>query len=396
MKRNLKIIFIMSIGLICTILLFTFFYDLVKIKKSVLNESSVNIYMEAGYEQYFNTTINDLKIINEIEKNVGVNLFFSSTVTQEDVELFNSLNKGEYDAYYGNFSNSELNRLYKRDVIKDLKPYLKYMPNYLKFIEEHPQVKLANSDDNILYIPIVTLNPAFTTKLAIRDDWVDDQKDEINNFYDLAKVLDDLNNSYKKGELRNQGKYFIGLSGTNSNIKDFYKSFNAYDGLYIENNEIVLGAAKDEYREMLIYFNDLWEKGLLSQSQFGSDTVEFEKYVLTNQTAAFFANEFEIEKLQEYSFKNGDDIEFYIIDSFKDANGNVINYDYNFSPIQVHETGYVISSSVSDTKTIETLKAIDYFYSDECVKLLNTGDENLYFLKPELSVIDGDMQKDIY
>ncbi|MFV0520449.1 MAG: hypothetical protein ACK5LY_09300, partial [Lachnospirales bacterium] len=54
------------------------------------------------------------------------------------------------------------------------------------------------------------------------------------------------------------------------------------------------------------------------------------------------------------------------------------------------------SSSLSEEEIKDILTYIDFLYSEEGIKLLNTNEENLNLLKPEYSVIDGKLQKEKY
>ncbi|MFV0520657.1 MAG: hypothetical protein ACK5LY_10355, partial [Lachnospirales bacterium] len=309
--NNRKSLYLIFIPIILIIIMgATLVYDMKK-DHFVVYEDKINFLVNAGFEQYESMDINDIETIKNIKSKTGIEVNYVATTEENEEEFFNAITNKKFDVYYKNYKSNELKDYYSNNLILDIKPYLDDMPNFKKIIEKYPEVSLAFSENEMLYIPIVTVDGINTTKLAIRKDWLNEEDiKEVNSFSDLKVLLTKMKKSYDDNELRNQGEYFVGLSGIDSYIEDFYSSFNTYDGLYVKDNNIVFGGYENNFRELLISLNSFTKDGLIDTLQFTSDKIAFEKYILTNQTACFFDNSFDIERLSKYSYENGDNIDF--------------------------------------------------------------------------------------
>jgi len=112
------------------------------------------------------------------DKQVNFEFWIPASGTAQD-NFSTMLGSGDYADIIENTIGQSVETYYKDDMILDLTEYVKeYMPNYLAFLEKHPEVKeyaVSNIDGEEKYLGILSATDAYSYQVwghCYRRDWI--------------------------------------------------------------------------------------------------------------------------------------------------------------------------------------------------------------------------------
>ncbi|MBO0993331.1 extracellular solute-binding protein [Bacillus sp. SD088] len=265
-----------------------------------------------------------------------------------------------------------------------------YMPNLSELLEQYPEIRKGATfpDGNIYAIPTI-YDPEFTSVLLgskgwIRKDWLEqlemDMPETIDDFYNYLKAVKetDLNGNGKQDEvpygatsisdLRNILKGAFGIG--NKGVKHSYIDEDP------ETGKVRFYPISDGYKEELEFLNKLYSEGLIQENIYTIDANQSYSmgadglYGSTVITSA--------ETIYGEMGKN-----FVGLPALEGPAGKT--YNKATSPL-AHMGGFVVTKE--NQHIPETLRWLDYFYSEEGAKLFFMGIEGETFEVNE----NGDLQ----
>lgn len=349
------------------------------------SDSDLRIWFPSGYEIMKQTDMNDIAVISEIENKLGISLYYESVSGDIDALFQTQMSDlSDIDMLYYRFTTGQINSGLKNGLLYDYKQDLDQMPNLKKQFELHPELYERACPNDVCVVFPGTKEASFDNLvIAYRSDWAKQAGYEsMTSLEELQGMLEKEKQLFQEGQLRNQGKYFIGLSSYRSYINELMKCFQTGSDLYYEQGELVYGASSDEYRAYLTYLQGLFQQELLDPRLYETSETDMEKFFLNSQCGAILTTDAHARELEKFSYANGDDIALSYV-SIGKLNPQKSIYQVSDRTYQVLDYGYVIKAGLSEEKRQEALQYIDFLYSEEGMELANYGVEGTHFEQTE-------------
>ena len=158
----------------------------------------------------------------------------------------------------------------------------KYAPNFSAFLNQVPDAKkvLTTPDKHIYTLPIYAEQPKTKDCAFINKTWLDKLGLQIptttEEFYTVLKAFKerDPNGNNKKDEIPFSFHYKDGNAGHYS----FFGSFGIIDRtnhIGMKNGKVIYTAVQPEFKDAIIWFNKLYEEGLIDPEVFTHDTKQY-------------------------------------------------------------------------------------------------------------------------
>lgn len=294
--------------------------------------------------------------------------------------------------YTSQMPNIDLLKYGEEGVFVELTDLItEYMPNLNALLEEYPEIEkgMKFPDGNIYSLPTI-YSPDFTSVLAgqknwIRKDWLEkldmDIPETTDEYYHYLKAVketdligDGKNNEIPYGGYRTtvltrwlKGAFGVGNRGINHNYIDADP----------ETDDVRFYPIEEGYKEMLTYLHKLYSEGLIQKNIF---SIEKDQHY-ANGTEGLYGSSVLNSPEATYG-KVGKD--YVGMPALKGPNGDHI-YSYVNTSL-AHMNGFILTE---DNENIpETLRWMDYFYSDEGAKLFFMGIEGETFEEKDDGEID--------
>ncbi|MBO0991961.1 extracellular solute-binding protein [Bacillus sp. SD088] len=358
-------------------------------------DEPITLKFMAGKSPSNTNNYNDVLIWKEYKKLTNIEIDWELVPTEGLTEKRNlALAGGNLpDVFYtAHVSNSDLLKYGEQGTFVALNDLIEeYMPNLTKLLEEDPKLRAGMTfpDGNIYSLPTIHDAEYLEVRLGmmfwIRQDWLDklDMKlpETTDEFYDYLKAVKetDLFGDGSGNEIP-YGAFNIG------GLKDVLKgSFgignkghaNQYVDLDPETNEPRFFPISEGYKEMLEYMHKLYSEGLIQENIFTIDT---------NQSFADGADG--LYGSTVIASPNGiygeEGKNFVGMNALEGPHGDrqVTRIGSTLNSIG----GFVVTSS--NEHIPETLRWMDYFYSDEGARLYFMGVEGETYEVDEDGEID--------
>ncbi len=286
------------------------------------------------------------------------------------------------------FPTTDIENYAMQGMFVKLDDYIdKYAPNFKEILEEYPDVNsgLRMSDGGIYSFPYVVsaLSPRLSSKLFFNAKALEAVNKELpvttDELYDVLKsVADyDLNGNGQTDE--------IPLTGS---IDSLIELFNGAWGLqtrgashpYVdvdENGELRFIPTSEEYREVLEYIAKLYQEGLIDPDIFTLDYAKLSAKGEEGRVLSF--------SQINHSFMGQTYQEDYVgLDTALEGHGG--EKTVPAASVLNAVGAFVITSANKHVE--ETIRWIDYFYSEEGMQMYFMGEEGVTFEKAE----DGSYQ----
>lgn len=258
----------------------------------------------------------------------------------------------------------------------------KYAPNLKAFYESDPSFKKYQraSDGKIYTVPKWMFNRP-TTANFMRKDWLDKLNlkvpETVDDFVNVLKAFrdSDPNGNGKKDEI----PYSTRGENTLYTMMTFTNPYGVTDDWYspkftIENKKIVYGPADSRFKDALTLLNKLYKEGLIDKEFATMDDKAYDAKLSANQIGAVnywigYTSE------QNTSMKSViPSFEWVSVPPLKGPGGQQM-WNGNDALVTNHNAGITVKNKHPE----ETIKLIDYMFSDEGVKLLNWGIEGTHY-----------------
>lgn len=335
---------------------------------------------------------NDILIYNEYEKMTNIDIEWEMISKEGLAERTNLMLMGnDYpDAFHSvGLSARDLMTYGAQGVFIPLNDLIdQYAPNLKKLLDENPDIKrgITMPDGNIYSFPRI-FDPDFTSVMAGWKLWINgaflealgmDEPTTLDEFYEFLKaaVNNDPNGNGKADE--------IGLSASgDSNLINIFKgSFglgnrgtaHPYVDMDPETNELRFIPTHDRYKEMLQYLNKLYSEGLIIEDLY---TVKSEETYARGAEGLFAAT------ITTNPEGYGRD-EYIGSVALEGPYGDKLWSNYR-APL-VHVGGFAITDKNPYPR--ETVRWIDYFYSDEGAKFYFMGVEGVTYVENEDGTVE--------
>ena len=341
----------------------------------------LNIF--AGKVTTANDNWNDILVLNEYKKMTNMDINWNQVPIDGLAEKRNlALASGDLpDVFYGSYlPPSDLLKYGEQGIFIPLNDLIdKYAPNLKKVMEEFPEVKkgITFPDGNIYSLPTLH-HPDFTSGLMeakpwINQDWLDqlgiENPETTDEFYEYLKLVKttDLNGNGKNDEIPfssvSMGRILHWISGafgvSNRGIMHQLIDENP------ETGDLRFYPIEDGYKDMLEYVNKLYTEGLIEENIY---SIKVDQYLANAAEELYGATNFFNPRVYF-----GDEL------GAKWGPGKALegpNGDKMYTGLTSAVRGLGHFSITSENKyPAETIRWMDYFYSEEGAKMFFMGIE---------------------
>jgi len=235
---------------------------------------------------------NEMPSIQEIETNTGIH------VEWETIHSADSWNERKAlvlaggdlpDMFFGQVTLLASDVINNKELFTELTPLLDKAPNVQKMFEEESGLKsmVTMEDGSVMFLPSrMPLRPKTLTNVFINQDWLDTLGLSMPATTDeLVTVLEafrdkDPNGNGIQDEITMGG---IGAEYNNNPLTALLGAFGVTYNEFSYNNEFLMikdGSlhfvpTMEEYKECLIFLNDLFEKGLIDPEALTQDSSQY-------------------------------------------------------------------------------------------------------------------------
>ncbi|MFI3236731.1 MAG: extracellular solute-binding protein [Lachnospiraceae bacterium] len=298
-------------------------------------EESITVEIAARRMDSY-SVFEDTVFMQEIEEMTNINiewLDWSTTVYDEKKSLMFSTGDMP-DAIYGTYllSGVELVTYSEQGYFYPLNELIDagYMPNYAAALELRPDMELHNTapDGNIYNIPHVNELSAgilANNAVMINTEWLDtvgmDMPATTDELYDVLVAFDeagDINGNGLDDEIPMSFLYEQVNSGWGSMVGWFGTALGSGTATPVvaEGGELIYAQATDDFKDALVYFNQLYTEGLVDQEIFTMD--------LTTYDARNISDPFSVGVVSAWNedYLDGDDEVYEYLPALTSPNGN--------------------------------------------------------------------------
>jgi len=277
---------------------------------------------------------------------------------------------GEYPDMFvrAHLSNEEIVKYGSSGVLAPLEELIpEYAPNYYKHMNDYPDIssRITAPDGHIYALSdVISLTAARTDKYWFNVEWLKRVGKEIPTTFD---ELEDVLRAFKTVDFDGNGindEIPMGANNLDAVINNicgcwglqiqFGQRFNVEDG------KVSTWVASDEYKDLLMWLNKMYEEGLLDQEIVTQDYARFAAK-MAGQKMGFFFNQ------ADDTF---DSSNYIGIAPFKGKSDKIY---VKSQPVARGNGVFAISSSCEYPEA--ALRWVDYFYGDEGSIFLRFGVE---------------------
>lgn len=324
-------------------------------------------------------SMNEITAIKEWEKNTNIKISFQHPAVGAENEQYNVMIASN-DLPDVMFIGSDYAKLYKDGTIIKLNDLIdQYAPNLKKIIAENPAVaKQLKADNGDIYtIPHLRLGKYKNFGgTFIRQDWLDELKlEKPETLAEWEVVLKAFKE--KKGI---SAPLLFGASPKLPSVgpsnPGFLEAFGITNTMFVRDGKIAYGPVEPEFKDFLTLFQRWYQEGLIDPDFATNDQKTADAKITGSQTGAFF------------TYIGGGVGRYLPALQEKDPNANMTPTQYPVlnkgdQPLYTGRSwewtnnGAVITKSNKHPE--ETVKALDYFFSEEGHMLKNFGVEGVTY-----------------
>lgn len=362
-----------------------------------ITDSNVELSYFAMPEPYVVSKMkgySDMTIFQEAEKLTGVKIKWreeSYTDPKQKMNLMFSTGETEdiiWDAHIHAAGGPK--KLLDEGLIMPLNKYIEhYAPNLKKLLAETPGLleQISTDDGRIFMFPEIRLNQITRSNsgFAIRKDWLDKAKlpvpTTIEEWYTTLKTFQDMdiNGNGKKDETF----VSLGKNKTSQSITNFTVAYGIIDGFFIKDGIVKFGEYEPEYKSYLTEMAKWYKEGLLDPEFSTQDSKLFDSKMTNDTGAAYYGSL--AGNLGKFISAKKDDPTYNLVPTPmpKAPDGKIYVAVNAYGKLVPH--GAAVSTS--NKNIIETVKWLDWHYSEAGHNLFNWGIEGQSYTE-----VDGKKQ----
>jgi len=330
---------------------------------------------------------NEKASFQKMEELTNIGIDWIQTSGADSVEQFNLLMaSGQLpDMVYYVAMNTEGPKYGQQGAFVDLTQYIdEYAPNFKKILDENPEIKrlLTTADGQIFHFPNLNLDEYNLVQMfpQIRQDWLVklglEEPKTIDDWYNVLKAFktQDPNGNSQADEIP-----FASVNLTNI-VKTFGPAFGSDWEFYVDNGQVKFAPYTTEYKDMLLWLSKLYSEGLIDPNYLvDSDFKLLTEKVTTNRAGAWAG--WSGSYMRSFTDLMKDDPSFSLIGTEAPIGPNgEKRYGYHAFPLGT--AGVAISAKSKNI--VESIKWLDFQYSEEGIMLNNFGVEGVSY-----DMVDG-------
>lgn len=309
-----------------------------------------------------------------------MNLMFSTGDTEDIV----------WDAHI--HASGGAKKLLDDGLIVSLNPYIeKYAPNLKKLIQEIPGLleQISTDDGRIFMFPTIRMDPITRANsgFAIRKDWLDraglSVPETIDEWYTMLKTFQDMD--MNGNGLKDECFVSMGFEKASQSLDNFAVAYGLIAGtdFYVKDGQVKYGAYEPEFKDFVAEMAKWYAEGLLDPEFSTQDSTQFDSKMVNDVGGAYYGSL--SGNMGKFLAARSDDPEYDLVAAPmpKAPDGNVY--------VAVNAYGKMVPHGASICSTneniVETVKWLDWHYSEEATTLYNWGIEGQSY-----EVVDGKKQ----
>ena len=324
----------------------------------------------------------DMTVFQEAEKLTGVKIKWreeSYTDPKQKMNLMFSTGETEdviWDAHIHAAGGAK--KLLDDKLIISLNPYIEqYAPNLKKLLAETPGLleQISTDDGRIFMFPEIRLDQLTRSNsgFAIRKDWLDKAglpvPQTIEEWYTALKTFQDqdMNGNGKKDEVF----VSLGKNKTSQSITNFTVAYGVLDGFYVKDGVVKFGEYEPAYKDYIAEMTKWYQEGLIDPEFSTQDAKLFDSKMTNNTGSAYYGAL--SGNLGKYLSSKKDDPTYDLAPTPmpKAPDGKVYVAVNAYGKLVPH--GAAISAT--NKNIVETVKWLDWHYSEQGHTLFNWGIE---------------------
>lgn len=336
----------------------------------------------------------DMVVYQEAEKRTNVKIKWreeSYTDPKQKMNLMFSTGETEdvvWDAHVHAAGGAK--KLLDEGLILPLNKYIEqYAPNLKRLLKETPGLleQISTDDGRIFMFPEIRLDQVTRSNsgFAIRKDWLEKANlpvpETIEDWYNVLKTFQDMdmNGNGKKDEC------FVSLGQNKSSqaITNFTVAYGLIDEFFVKDGVVKFGAYEPAYKDYLTEMAKWYQEGLIDPEFSTQDSKQFESKMTNDVGGAYYGSL--SGNLGKFLSAKKDDPTYDLIPvpMPKAPDGNIYVAVNAFGKLVPHGA----SISATNKHIVETVKWLDWHYSEEGDTLFNWGVEGQAY-----EVVDGKKQ----
>ena len=283
-------------------------------------------------------------------------------------------------------------KLLDEGLIVSLNPYIeKYAPNLKKLLQETPGLleQISTDDGRIFMFPTIRLDPITRANsgFAIRKDWLDRAglpvPETIDEWYTMLKTFQDMD--MNGNGLKDECFVSMGFEKTSQSMDNFAVAYGLVAGtdLYVKDGQVKYGAYEPEFKDFVAEMAKWYSEGLLDPEFSTQDSKQFDSKMVNDMGGAYYGSL--SGNMGKFITARSDDSEYDLVPAPmpKAPDGKVHTGISGYGQMVPH--GASICST--NENIVETVKWLDWHYSEEGTALYNWGIEGQSY-----EVVDGKKQ----
>lgn len=283
-------------------------------------------------------------------------------------------------------------KLLDEGLIVSLNPYIeKYAPNLKKLLQETPGLleQISTDDGRIFMFPTIRLDPITRANsgFAIRKDWLDRAglpvPETIDEWYTMLKTFQDMD--MNGNGLKDECFVSMGFEKTSQSMDNFAVAYGLVAGtdLYDKDGQVKYGAYEPEFKDFVAEMAKWYSEGLLDPEFSTQDSKQFDSKMVNDMGGAYYGSL--SGNMGKFITARSDDSEYDLVPAPmpKAPDGKVHTGISGYGQMVPH--GASICST--NENIVETVKWLDWHYSEEGTALYNWGIEGQSY-----EVVDGKNQ----
>ena len=283
-------------------------------------------------------------------------------------------------------------KLLDEGLIVSLNPYIeKYAPNLKKLLQETPGLleQISTVDGRIFMFPTIRLDPITRANsgFAIRKDWLDRAglpvPETIDEWYTMLKTFQDMD--MNGNGLKDECFVSMGFEKTSQSMDNFAVAYGLVAGtdLYVKDGQVKYGAYEPEFKDFVAEMAKWYSEGLLDPEFSTQDSKQFDSKMVNDMGGAYYGSL--SGNMGKFITARSDDSEYDLVPAPmpKAPDGKVHTGISGYGQMVPH--GASICST--NENIVETVKWLDWHYSEEGTALYNWGIEGQSY-----EVVDGKNQ----
>ena len=283
-------------------------------------------------------------------------------------------------------------KLLDEGLIVSLNPYIeKYAPNLKKLLQETPGLleQISTDDGRIFMFPTIRLDPITRANsgFAIRKDWLDRAglpvPETIDEWYTMLKTFQDMD--MNGNGLKDECFVSMGFEKTSQSMDNFAVAYGLVAGtdLYVKDGQVKYGASEPEFKDFVAEMAKWYSEGLLDPEFSTQDSKQFDSKMVNDMGGAYYGSL--SGNMGKFITARSDDSEYDLVPAPmpKAPDGKVHTGISGYGQMVPH--GASICST--NENIVETVKWLDWHYSEEGTALYNWGIEGQSY-----EVVDGKNQ----